>query len=80
MKPYRIILFSILFSLLLYSTPGFTYSKDTHEVLNKKALEISNAVNYLEEDLGFSEGIEEVINKKKVRQWIMENYGGIRRK
>ena len=78
MKPYRIILFSILFSLLLCPTPGFTYSRDTHEVLNEEAVNTSVLVteNYLNSQLGFSKGIKEEISgesdTKTVEKWIKD--------
>ena len=73
MKPYRLPLFITLF-LLILSIPGFPYSKDTHKKLNEKAVNISVLVteNYLNSQLGFSEGIEEKINGGKVWEWIRD--------
>jgi hypothetical protein len=50
---YSILLCSFL--LLFFSIPGFTYSRDTHEVLNEGALNISTLImeKYLNSHFGF---------------------------
>ncbi len=74
MKTSRIILFSVLLSLLLFAKAGFPYSKGTHEVLNEKALTISIVDSYLKNNLAFPDGIEEKISgesgTKTVNYWI----------
>lgn len=76
MKPYRIIIFSILSSLLLFSTPGFTYSGITHKAVSKEALKGSIVDSYLKNNLAFSKGVEEKISgqdgEKFVYDWIMD--------
>ena len=77
MKPYRLFLFITLF-LLIFSIPGFTYSKKTHKRLNEEAVNTSVLVteNYLNSQLGFSKGIKEEISgesdTKTVEKWIRD--------
>jgi len=51
---------------------GYLPEKNTHPLINEKALDQSGVMNYLNNQLGFIRGIDEKLNGKKVSDWIKQ--------
>lgn len=76
MKRY-LIYYTLSFLLLLYSvTISYALNVETHEAINEyiasTTINSFSLSDYLNKNLGFTEGKEEEINGKKVYKWIVD--------